>query len=193
MAIDDKDRLREHLDRRERAIEGTWAAGADRELLRKLKEAAQEKATKQKKEGRKPRAFNRILCATDFGRWSLKALDLAAKIASENDADLYVAHICQTMAVPLGAKVAGTPEAEADARQKLAEVASKRLAGVPHELIVMAGNPAERIAELQSALGIDLIVTGTQGRSGVPRFFLGSVADRTIRSATCPVLTVRAE
>src|SRR5215469_766418 len=188
MAIDDKDRLREHLDSLERAIEGIWAAESDRELLRKLKQAAEDKAAEQKKAGRQPRAFNRVLCATDFGRWSLKALDLAKQIASENDADLYVVHICQTAAVPLGRNVAGTPEAEADARQKLGEVASKRLAGVPHELIVMAGDPAERIAELQSALGIDLIVTGTQGRSGVPRFFLGSVADRTIRSAACPVL-----
>jgi len=193
MAIDEKDRLREHLAARERAIEGMWAAGSDSELLRKLKKAAEEKAAKQKKEGRKPRAFNRILCATDFGRWSLKAIDLARQIAVENEADLYLAHICPTMAVPLGGNVTGTPEAEAAAREQLGEIASKRLAGVPHELIVMSGDPARRISDLQSVLGIDLIVTGTQGRGGVPRFFLGSVADRTIRTAACPVLTVRAE
>jgi len=193
MAFDEKDRLREHLASRERAIEGVWAATSDRELLRKLKKDAEEKAARQKKEGRKPRAFNRILCATDFGRWSLKAMDLAKQIAVENEADLYVVHVCQTVAVPLGGNVTGTPEAEAVAREKLKEVASQRLAGIPYELVVMTGNPADRIAELQAVLGIDLIVTGTQGRRGVPRFFLGSVADKTIRSAACPVLTVRAE
>ena len=193
MAIDEKDRLGEHLARREKATEGVWAAKGDRELLRKLKKAAEEKAAREKKEGRKPRAFNRILCATDFGRWSLKALDLAKQIAQENEADLYIAHICPTTPVPLGGNVTGTPEAEAAAREKLRELASKRLTGVPHELIVMTGNPADRISDLQAAIGIDLIVSGTQGRSGVPRFFLGSVADRLVRSAACPVLTIRGE
>ena len=193
MAMDEKDRLGEHLRNREKATEGVWAARSDSELLRKLKRAAEEKIAKAKKEGRKPRAFNRILCATDFGRWSLRALDVARQIAQENDADLYVVNICPTMPVPLGGNVTGTPEAEAEARAKLAEVTAKRLAGVPHELIVMTGKPAERIAQLQAALMIDLIVMGTQGRSGVPRFFLGSVADRIVRSAACPVMTIRSE
>ncbi|HTR60885.1 MAG TPA: universal stress protein [Candidatus Binataceae bacterium] len=193
MAMDEKDRLGEHLRNREKATEGVWAARSDSELLRKLKRAAEEKIAKARKEGRKPRTFNRILCATDFGRWSLKALDVARQIAQENDADLYVVNICPTMPVPLGGNVTGTPEAEAEARAKLAEVTAKRLAGVPHELIVMTGKPAERIAQLQAALMIDLIVMGTQGRSGVPRFFLGSVADRIVRSAACPVMTIRSE
>ena len=190
MAIGEKDRLAEQLRIREQAAEGAWAAKDNRELLRKLKKAAEEKAAKQKKEGRKQRAFNRILCAIDFGRWSLKGLDLAGRIAQENDADLYLVHVCAKVPVPFGGNVAGTAEAEAAAREKLRAVASKRLASVPHELIVLTGNPPDRIAELQAALGVDLIVTGTQGRSGVPRFFLGSVADRVIRTAACPVLTV---
>jgi len=193
MANDEKDRLGEHLSRRGKATEEAWAAKSDRELLRKLKQESEEQIAKEKKEGRKPRAFNRILCATDFGRWSLRALDLAKQIAVENDADLYVAHVCPTVAVPLGGNVTGTPEAEESARQKLAEVTTKVLAGVPHELIVITGNPSDRIVELQADLTIDLIVMATQGRSGVPRFFLGSVADRVVRTASCPVLVVRAE
>lgn len=55
----------------------------------------------------------------------------------------------------------------------------------------MTGDPARRIVEVQSALRADLVVMGTFARRGVPRFFLGSVADRVVRAATCPVLTVK--
>ena len=63
---------------------------------------------------------------------------------------------------------------------------------MPHELLVVTGDPTQRIVEIQSALGVDLIVMGTFARRGVPRFFLGSVADAVVRAAACPVLTIKA-
>jgi len=188
---DEKNRFGDELNKIGSAKLGEWAAKSDRALIERLRREAEERIEKERREKRKPRAFNRILCATDFGKWSLTALNLAKQIALENEAQLYVAHICPTVTIPLGGKVTGTPEAEAAARTQLEEVAAKRLAGIPHELIIVTGDPADRIIQLQATLLVDLIVLGTQGRSGVPRFFLGSVADRVVRAAACPVLTIR--
>jgi nucleotide-binding universal stress UspA family protein len=160
-------------------------------LLARLKRARQERLAQDKAERRTPRAFNRVLCAIDFGQSSLKALDLAGRIASENDAALYLLHVCPTVAVPLVGPITATPEVEENAHKKLGEAAGSYLAKIPHELLVVTGDPARRIVEVQSALRADLVVMGTFARRGVPRLFLGSVADRVVRAATCPVLTVK--
>jgi nucleotide-binding universal stress UspA family protein len=55
----------------------------------------------------------------------------------------------------------------------------------------MFGTPARTIVEHAKASGIDLIVMGTHGRGGVEHLLMGSVAERVVRSAVCPVLTVR--
>jgi nucleotide-binding universal stress UspA family protein len=191
MTIDEKDRFGERLRSVGNAAANEWAAKSDRELLARLHREAAERLEKERREHRKPRAFNRVLCAFDFGQGSLKALDLARRIAVENETALYLLHVCPTVAIPLGGQVTATPEVEEAARKKLREVAAERLAKVPHELLVVTGDPAGRIAQIQSALGIDLIVMGTYARRGVPRFFLGSVADHVVRAAACPVLTVK--
>jgi len=191
VAIDEKDRFGEKLGHVSSAAQNDWATKSDRALLARLKRAAQERLAKEKDERRKPRAFNRVLCAIDFGQGSLKALDLAGRIAVENDAALYLLHVCPTVAVPLGGPITATPEVEEAARKKLDETAARYLADTPHERLVATGDPAQRIVEIQSALGADLVVMGTFARHGVPRFFLGSVADRVVRAAACPVLTVK--
>ena len=191
MACDQKDRLGEKLAQVGSAVLNEWASKSDSVLQSKLKQAAREQLAKEKRERRTPRAFNRVLCAFDFGQGSLKALDLAHRIAIENEAALYVLHVCPTVAVPLGGAVTAKPELEEAARKKLREAAATHLANVPHELLVVTGDPARRIPQIQSALGIDLIVMGTFARRGVPRFFLGSVADHVVRAAGCPVLTIK--
>ncbi len=55
----------------------------------------------------------------------------------------------------------------------------------------MEGHPAEEILRLAEEQSVDLIIMGTLGSSGIPRFLLGSVADKVIRSSRIPVLTVR--
>lgn len=96
VAINDKDRLGEKLKAAGAAAINQWAARRDRALLAKLRSEMEERAARDTKEKRKPRAFNRILCPIDFGRNSLKALALANQIASENDATLYVIYVCPT-------------------------------------------------------------------------------------------------
>jgi nucleotide-binding universal stress UspA family protein len=191
VATDERDRLGEKLGGVSRAAQTEWASKSDRALLARLKRARQERLAQDKAERRTPRAFNRVLCAIDFGQSSLKALDLAGRIASENDAALYLLHVCPIVAVPLVGPITATPEVEENAHKKLGEAAASYLAKIPHELLVVTGDPARRIVEVQSALRADLVVMGTFARRGVPRLFLGSVADRVVRAATCPVLTVK--
>jgi nucleotide-binding universal stress UspA family protein len=191
VATDERDRLGEKLGEVSRGAQNEWASKSDRALLARRKKAAQERLAEEKSQGRTPRAFNQVLCAIDFGRSSLKALDLAGRIAVENDAALYLLHVCPAVAVPLSGPITATPEGEEAARKKLAETAAGQLGKIPHELLVVTGDPAQRIVEIQSALGADLIVMGTFARHGVPRFFLGSVADHVVRAAACPVLTVK--
>ena len=191
MTIDERDRLGDKLRNAGSAVISQWAAKSDRELLAKLQRQTEKRLQNDRNAKRQARAFNTILCATDFGLWSLKALDLAKQIAVENQASLYIVHVCPTVTVPLGGTTPVVPEAEAVASKRLQEIAAEHLVAIPHDLIVITGDPADRIMELQSILQADLIVVGTQGRGGVPRFFLGSVADRVVRAAECPVLTIR--
>jgi nucleotide-binding universal stress UspA family protein len=191
MASDERNRLGQKLGDVSSAAQNAWATKNDRALLARLKKTAQERLAKEKRERRKPRAFNRVLCAIDFGQGSLKGLELARRIAVENDAVLYVLHVCPTVAISLSGPFTATPEVEESARRKLAETAARYLAKIPHELLVVTGDPAQRILDIQSALDAVVVVMGTFARRGVPRFFLGSVADRVVRASACPVLTVK--
>lgn len=71
-------------------------------------------------------------------------------------------------------------------------VAAIRAHGLAARFILRAGPPADEIVKAARELHADLVVMGTRGRGGIERLFLGSVADRVIRGAPCPVVTVRA-
>jgi len=77
-----------------------------------------------------------------------------------------------------------------DAERRLAQVATA-VSGVTVTTEVSVGNPARTIAKIAAERGADLIVMGTRGRGGFAHLLLGSVAERVIRTAHCPVLTVR--
>lgn len=77
----------------------------------------------------------------------------------------------------------------ADELGKWAEAARKR--GITVRTVVRRGSPSAEIVALASEEHADLVIMGTHGRAGVSRVLLGSVADRVIRTASCPVLTVR--
>ena len=191
--MDERDRFGDKLRNVEKAREDQWAADRDRELLVKLRRQADERATAEPVEKRTGKVFRRILCPVDFEEGSFAALDLAKRLAVQNDADLDVLHVRTGFAVPARRGVSAEIETEQTARRKFEAVAAQHLADVRYQFLLMTGTPAERVSEVQSTLGHDLIVMGTHGRRGVPRFFLGSVADRVLREAHCPVLTTMAE
>jgi len=93
--------------------------------------------------------------------------------------------------IPLGGQVTEPVMAEQSARKRLEEIANRDLAEIRHELLVTTGNAAEKVISVQAGLAADLIVMGTHGRGGLRKLFIGSVAERIVREASCPVLTTR--
>jgi universal stress protein A len=192
MAVSDqKDRYGDTLRDVERAREDQWARERDRELLAKMRSQAEERAATERREEKALNVFNRILCPIDFEESSLEALDVAGQLASQNGAELYLLHVCSTVVIPLGGPVTNLVLAEQSAKEKLEELAARSLRDIRYQLLVTTGDAAERVSTVQAALRADLIVMGTHGRRGASRFFLGSVAERVVREAACPVLTIR--
>ncbi len=139
--------------------------------------------------------FKRILAPVDFDASSLSALELAAKLAKEHDGTVFVLHI-----VPVDIDVSGMPHyvdlikrQESIDRDKLTAIAKQHLAEVKWEILDRMGPPAEVIAEVATELPADLIVMVTHGRRGLARLVEGSIAEKVLRNAPCPVLAVRQE
>lgn len=143
--------------------------------------------------------IQRMLVPTDFSAASDLALEYAVDMARRYGASMDLLHVLEepihTTAYPDGYFV------ELPAlRQQMTEQAEGRLdqdakkcaaANVDARTRVVVGRPATAITQEASDRGADLIVMGTHGRSGFAHFVLGSVAERVLRSAPCPVLTVR--
>jgi nucleotide-binding universal stress UspA family protein/CBS domain-containing protein len=140
-----------------------------------------------------PFPYKRILCPVDFDESSMGALEAAAQFARQNDGTVYVFHVVPMVIPPTGMPVYVDlyKGQEETARDKLKEVARKRLSGVKYELMTHLGEPAGSIIKTERKIGADLIVMATHGRRGFSRFVLGSVAELVLREAKCPVLTVR--
>ena len=144
----------------------------------------------------KPR-FTNILVATDFSPASEQAVTYAEALAREFGSRVHLLHV---VADPLLA--AAWSEAYAYDLDKLAERmradAERQLAGRAQQIsgVVITweaavGRPPATIVAVASDVDADLVVMGTHRRSGVTHLFMGSVAERVVRTAPCPVLTVR--
>jgi nucleotide-binding universal stress UspA family protein len=138
--------------------------------------------------------YRRILVPTDGSDRGHVALDRALDLAKALGADvtgLYVVDETSYMGLPAGFDWQALSTALREEGQRaLAEVEERaRAAGVRAETRLVEGHPAERIVE--AGKDHDLIVMGTLGRSGLAHLLLGSVAERVIRHAPCPVMAVR--
>ncbi len=140
-------------------------------------------------------AFKNILVATDFGEASQRAEDLACELASRFGAKLTLMHVW-TVPTPAYAEAITLPldQIESAAREALdEEVKRVRTKFAEVKFILTPGIAWRSVVEAAQEHGFDLIVIGTHGRRGVPRFFLGSVAEKVVRMSPVPVLTVHAE
>jgi universal stress protein A len=137
----------------------------------------------------------RILAPTDFSAYSNDALDYAATLAKQFGAEIVLVHVIESMYYSVTdtftvvdhlwalEKTAGALLDNARAQLAEKNVAVKsRLA---------SGSAADEILKAAAEEKADLIVMGTRGRTGVSHLLLGSVAERVVRQANCPVLTVR--
>jgi len=141
----------------------------------------------------------KILHPTDFSECAEEARGEAIRLARGLGAELIVLHVA--VEAPLyseGLMRKGELQKVYEAQRRWSEqtlealAAKVREAGVAARWTVSTGVPFKEIVKAAAAEQADLIVMGTHGRTGLDRLLLGSVADRVIRSAGCPVLTVRA-
>ena len=134
--------------------------------------------------------FRSIVVPVDFDANSRTALDLARQLATAGDATLHLMHVIAVLLIP-GEAGSAIVAREDDVKAALEKIATEQLSGVRHQVHVRTGDTARAIIETAGDMRADLIVMPTHGRRGLPRFFLGSVAERVVREAPCPVLTVR--
>jgi len=140
-----------------------------------------------------------ILVATDFSEPSDAAVTYGRELATRFGATLHVLHAAENILGRFGAETysATVPELqerlETDARRRLGELLIDSDNSGPSTIPVhvTASSPALAIVDYAKQKNIDLIVVGTHGRGGLAHLVLGSVAERVVRLAPCPVLTVR--
>jgi len=142
--------------------------------------------------------FCRIVVPTDFSDCSQEAWELARRVAAAPGSQLVLAHVLTE--VPLygeGVLNIETARKVREGAQTWAESALKdwvgkaRAEGLNARARLRSGVSCKEIIALAQDERADLIVIGTHGRGGINRALLGSVADRVVRLAPCPVLTVR--
>ena len=142
-----------------------------------------------------PRDFRTILCPTDFSEESYRAIEYGLRFAKAAAGSLLLTHVIH---VPSGelyqpdGHVLNFEEAKQHTIALLEELRSKRLHGYAQcELLVDIGDPHEVVLHLATQRKADLIVIATHGRSALQHLVVGSVAEKIIRHAPCPVLVVR--
>jgi len=145
-------------------------------------------------------SFRRILVPHDFSPHSDAAVALADRLVALSGARLHFVHAIQApfmhAVTPSGVVALALPSVVSEAALLEAEEALRRIADVGRRgavgVHVLEGRAPDVICAVAGQLPADLIVMGTHGRTGLVHALLGSVAERVLRRAPCPVLTVRA-
>jgi len=143
--------------------------------------------------------LKKVLLATDFSDCAKTAQEYASAFADQFQAELHVLHVVvdtSLMAAEYGASLSLTPdyleqikkEAKLSIDKVLVESVKR---GGPGISAIREGNPPFEVVKYASEHDIDLIVIGTHGRGGFMHLLLGSCAEKVVRKAPCPVLTVR--
>jgi nucleotide-binding universal stress UspA family protein len=134
----------------------------------------------------------RILVPSDFSPAGEAALQWATSLARDSGATMVIAHVEEPpMAYGGGELYYGLEQPNRDELRKVLAKVVPLDPSVPYEHKLLVGDPAEAIVRTAEEEGVDLIVMGTHGRTGLTRLLMGSVAEAVVRKATCPVLTVK--
>ena len=152
--------------------------------------------------------FKKILCPIDFSEPSYKALKAANDLAKEFKSELILIHVLSTVNVfpeslgfAPGQPVSSTylPKDIADALEKHAVESLKKTfnekisEGINAKTEILRGNAAEEIGKYAEESNVSAIIMGTHGFTGWRHLLLGSVTEKVVRIASCPVLTIPAE
>jgi universal stress protein A len=134
--------------------------------------------------------FDRILCPVDFAPVSIAVLDFALRLAAESGGTIHVLNVIPTPKAP--ATTDPFPVLSEGLKEELEAFAREHLKGrVPFHTLVRTGDPAQTIMTVANELQVDAIVMATHGYKGVQRLLLGTVAERVVREAEQPVITIR--
>jgi nucleotide-binding universal stress UspA family protein len=145
-----------------------------------------------------PLSVKHILVPLDFSDCSLRALAYAVAVAGKFEARLTLLHVLEPVVVPDNYLAAAATFDEANqnphetTRERLAAIArTQSTEGIATESLIRMGRAYSEIPDTAQALGVDMIILGTHGYTGLKHVLLGSTAERVVRHAACPVLTVR--
>lgn len=142
-------------------------------------------------------SIQRVLLATDFSETSAYAAEYAVLVAKQFGAALHVLHVMENASAILMDGLAYLPpdffdEMEKDAAEKLERVIARdKRDRLPVTLTMRRGVPFVEIVEYAKEQNMDLIVLGTHGRGAIAHALMGNVAEKVVRKAPCPVLTIR--
>ncbi len=147
--------------------------------------------------------IKKIICTTDFSDASFAAIQTAEELARQYDAEVILTHIVAPIPA-LGAPHHTGPAAfdvpayqeefVENTRSGLEALAEERFSeDIRVRTHVSVGYPADEVTDLAAAESADLIVIATHGHTGFQRLLLGSVTERVIRFAPCPVLSIRSQ
>lgn len=143
--------------------------------------------------------LKRILFPTDFSSNSKTAENYACELADHFQAELHILYVLQDMTLysPDPGSLLMMPATSLDEARESAERALEKVPGAGRAAgsgitrVTRPGSPFVEIVRYAREANIDLIVLGTHGRTGLKHVLLGSVAENVVRTANCPVLTIR--
>lgn len=138
----------------------------------------------------------RIMIATDGSDYSIRAAELGISLSKLLKAEITIIYVIDTVVLDQISKVGESDDIENELKRDgerylkyIRSLAEKE--DLKPNTMLLKGRPFEQIVHLAKSMSMDLIVMGTYGRRGADRILMGSVAERVIEYAPCPVLVVR--
>jgi len=138
--------------------------------------------------------FKKILIATDGSKRTQNAVETGIELAKQHKSKVYAIYVVDTVtftSIPMDVTWENMYQLLKDEGEEAVSRVKEAAQGVDVETRVLEGNPAVELTKFAKDNGVELIVVGTLGKSGIDRLLLGSVAEKVVRIAPCPVMVIK--